>query len=243
MRSFVTLALAALSASTALAQPSNAHRRIHQRAANVANILSSKAILQGQNAPSGPIRLGSGGDYEVEFSNGSDEPELVLVVWNMNKGGTYAGNAITSCSWCNGQAPAISMPLTKSANVTVSFDSGVSGGWGAVYSDTPSTMDVEGSGGQLPNTIQEYTFSPEGVVDTSLEVYSTGHKVEAQGPLCGTSNTECVFSCNDASAEMCTYGYTLHNCAGAGQQGDNTQNGGCSAGQPGQSKWTVSFKN
>ncbi|KAL9084752.1 MAG: hypothetical protein Q9165_007927 [Trypethelium subeluteriae] len=248
MRSSIALALAALSIASTSAQPNHAHRRLHNRAATVASILSDKAILQGQNSPTGSIRLGGGGDYEVEFTNDSDENELVLLVWNMAAGGSeYSGNAITSCSWCNGQAPAISVPLTKSTNgqnnsVTVSFDSGLSGGWGAAYSDTPSTMDVQGSGGQLPNTIQEFTFSPTGVVDTSREIYPQGHDVAAQGPECGTSTSECVFTCDDSDA-ACTYGYLLHNCAGPGQQGDNTQSGGCAAGQPGQSKWTVSFKN
>ena len=249
MLTFIPLALTALSLSTALAQPNHAHRMMHRRAASFANFLSSKAILPGTNSKSAPIRLAAGGDYEVEFTNNSDDDEIVLLVWNMaDGGGTYSGNAITSCSWCSGVAPAISVPLKKPTadannSIIVSFDQGISGGWGAAYQDTPSTMDVVNGGGQLPNTIQEYTFTPDGVVDTSLEIYSKGHGVSAQGPVCSTSSNECVFTCDDTSATSCTTGYLLHNCHAEGQQGEGTVNGGCAAGQPGQSKWTVSFQN
>ncbi|KAI9677227.1 MAG: hypothetical protein M1822_008176 [Bathelium mastoideum] len=247
MRSFIPFAL---SISAALAHPNHALRHLHnKRTTAMANILDKSAILTGTNADSGPIRLGGSGDYVVDFVNDSDEDTIVLLVWNMASGGSeYSGNAITSCGWCKGVAPAISAPLHKNSSsgaanvVSVAFDSGISGGWGAAYTDTPSTLDVQGSGGQLPNTIQEFTWGEQGVVDTSLEVYSKGHSVHAKGPVCSTSNTECNFACDDASALSCEFGYTLHNCAGTGQIGDNTQSGGCSAGPVG-SKWKVSFKN
>ena len=168
------------------------------------------------NSESGGVWFGTDGPYTSEFINNAKE-DLILVIWG------------SSSSWVNTHKPLITYSLPQGTSVTISFAEGQSGAWSAIYSDT------ELYNGQIRNSWGEYTFTPEGVVDVSLEVYMDGHTMSIVGPSCTTDMNTCVFQCPPGQTS-CEDGYVLNNCtpppqgsqAGA-QYGfyDGNPSGGC----------------
>lgn len=163
-------------------------------------IISLGLIAAGANAVSsaGGVWIGTDGPYTNEFSNGSGE-DLILVIWG------------PAASWVNAQAPLITLTLANGESKTISFASGQSGAWSAIYSDT-SLLN-----GQVSNTWGEYTFTPAGVVDVSREPNMDGHSMSIVGPDCTTDMTTCVFVC--ASGTTCLTDYELLDCAAGSQSG------------------------
>lgn len=162
--------------------------------------LEGMGCLIGQNSLSAGSQawIGSDGIYTNEFSNDSDN-DLILIVWGV------------AASWVNVHIPLITISLPQQASQTISFASGMSGAWSAVYSDT------EMIDGQIANTWGEYTFGETGVVDVSREVNMLGHPLSIVGPMCTANITTCVFLCT--SGDRCTTDYTLQNCENGSQAG------------------------
>ena len=160
----------------------------------------------------GQVWIGSDGQYKNEFVNESDE-DVVICIWGV------AG------SWVNTIQPHITASIPAGQSLMVSFASGASGAWSAIYSDTQLVN------GQLSNTWGEYTFGPYGVVDVSREVNMNGHSMSIVGPSCTSDMNTCVFKCS--SGTVCTFGYVLVNCENGSQVGANygtyagAPSGGC----------------
>jgi len=158
------------------------------------------------------VWLGDDGDYVNEFSNASDEP-LILVVWGV------AG------SWVNAVQPLVTLNISPGSSRNVSFVSGTIGGFSAIYSDTTLVM------GQIFNTWGEFTLSPDGTVDVSMEVNMSGHPMSIDvGGTCVTDMERCVFQC--VSGNSCWLEYVLQNCnsqkgAQDGKDASGNPTGGC----------------
>ena len=146
----------------------------------------------------GGVWVGGDGPYTNEFFNESGE-ELILVIW-----GPHA-------SWVNVKQPLITASIANHTSVTVSFASGQTGAWSAIYDDTKMLN------GQISNTWGEYTFSPTGVVDVSKLPNMKGNKMAIVGPTCVSDMSNCVFVCK--TGDICMYDYELVNC-GPGSQPD-----------------------
>ncbi|MCJ1287636.1 hypothetical protein MMC26_006988 [Xylographa opegraphella] len=166
-----------------------------------------------QDVPgSGGVWLGDDGDYVNEFSNASNEP-VILVVWGP------AG------SWINNVQPLITLNISPGSSRNVSFATGTSGAFSAIYSDTTLVN------GQVYNTWGEYTHSLYGVVDVSMEVNMSGHPMSIHnGNECVTDMEQCVFQC--VSGNSCWLEYVLQNCASQKGAQDGTDSfgkpsGGC----------------
>lgn len=188
---------------------------------DVESVVSKLGLAgSGANAQSsnGQAWLGSGGPYTNTFYNQASE-HVVLVVWG------------SQGSWVNAQVPLITQSIAPGESTLVSFATGFSGAFSAIYSDT------ELVNGQVSNTWGEATFSGAySTVDVSREVNMSGHGLEIVTPQCTTNMNTCVFVCN--SGNSCEYGYTLQNCAAGSQPGANfgtanygagpVDSGGCS---------------
>jgi len=166
-----------------------------------------------QDVPnSGGVWLGDDGDYVNEFSNASDEP-LILVVWGPD------------ASWVNENQPLITLNISPGSSRNVSFATGTSGAFSAIYSDTVLSY------GQISNTWGEYTHTSQGTVDVSMEPNMSGHPMSINnGGGCVTDTKTCVFQC--PSGNSCWKEYLLVNCDTGSQTGaqDGTYNGGASGG-------------
>lgn len=147
------------------------------------------------------VWIGDDGPFTNEFSNQSGE-DLVLVVWGPD------------ASWVNANQPLITYSLPEGENATLSFASGLSGAWSAIYSDTALVN------GQVSNTWGEFTFGPYGVVDVSREVNMNGHSMSIVGPECTTDMNTCVFTC-PSGQDSCWTEYELLNCDNGSQPGAN----------------------
>lgn len=175
-------------------------------------LLSALSILEGSNADSNTadVWFGNDGDYITEFENDSDE-DIVLIVWG------------PSGSWVNVDSPFITYQMSAGSSVNVSFASGVSGGWSAIYSDT--TL----SNGQVYNTWGEYTFDGEySTFDVTRLVNMNGHDLSIVGSECTSDMETCVFTCD--SGDSCEYDYTLENCDSQSGAEDGTYDGADSGG-------------
>ncbi|MCJ1377751.1 hypothetical protein MMC17_000847 [Xylographa soralifera] len=172
-----------------------------------------------QDVPnSGGVWLGDDGDYVNEFSNASDEP-LILVVWG------------PAASWVNKFQPLITLNISPGSSRNVSFATGTSGAFSAIYSDTVLSY------GQISNTWGEYTHSLYGTVDVSMEPNMSGHPMSIQNGGadggCLTDMNTCVFQCT--SGNSCWQEYVLVNCATNSQPGaqdgtfEGAASGGCGA--------------
>lgn len=230
------LALAALAIGQVAAGTLN-HRHFHMRreahgALDVESIekrdvLSASSLQQltkigalpGTNAASssgGLVWLGNDGPYTNDFQNNSTEP-IILAIWGP------AG------SWVGAIKPLITVSLPPGAVQTVSFASGASGAWSAIYPETTLTQY-----GQIGNTWGEYTFAGQwSTFDVSREVAMNGRAQKIVSPKCVSDMSTCVFVCTDGS-NSCLTAYTLQNCAAGSQPGAQTgtyagaASGGCS---------------
>jgi hypothetical protein len=192
-----------------------------KRAAALSSVDSAKLISMGVNsalgvnswAPTSNVWLGQGGPYQNELINNSGQ-DLIVVFWGV------AG------SWVNAVQPAITVSIPNNGTQWVSFASGASGAYTAVYPDTTMVN------GQISNTWVEYTMGQYGVVDISREVNMNGHNMQIQGPNCVSNMNTCVFKCPPGQS-VCTYGYILENCENGSQIGANygtyagAPSGGC----------------
>jgi len=154
----------------------------------------------GRDVPgSSGVWLGDDGDYVNEFTNESNEG-VVLLVWG------------PAASWVNKFQPLITLNISPGSSRNVSFATGTSGAFSAVYSDTSLVN------GQVSNTWGEFTHSTDGVVDVSMEVNMSGHGMSidtANG--CTTNMEQCVFQCT--SGNSCWQEYVLKNCDAGSQPG------------------------
>jgi hypothetical protein len=162
--------------------------------------LTATSCLPGINAVAAGASawIGSDGAYTNTFTNNAGE-SLILVIWGPEG------------SWVNVAAPLITLSLAPGDVETVSFATGLSGAWSAIYSDTASVN------GQISNTWGEFTFSPSGVVDVSREVNMNGHGMVINGPTCTSDMDTCVFQCS--SGDVCMTDYVLLNCDNGSQEG------------------------
>ncbi|MCJ1392782.1 hypothetical protein MMC18_005653 [Xylographa bjoerkii] len=159
------------------------------------------------------VWLGDDGDYVNEFTNESGEG-VVLLVWG------------PAASWVNKFPPLIALNISPGSSRNVSFATGTSGAFSAIYSDTTLVM------GQVSNTWGEYTHTTNGVVDVSMEPNMSGHGMSINnGGGCTTDMKTCVFQCT--SGNSCWQEYALVNCANDSQKGaqygldDGMPSGGC----------------
>jgi len=161
--------------------------------------LSSIGCMTGTNSlTGGSAWLGGGGPYTSVFINSAAE-DIILVVWGPD------------ASWVNSQAPLITVSLPSGGAQTVSFASGLSGAWSAIYPDTDMVN------GQISNTWGEFTWSLYGVFDISREVNMGGHDMEIVGSECTSTMDTCVFMCT--SGNTCMTDYVLQNCGTGSQPG------------------------
>lgn len=218
--SYTTLVLGALAIGQAIAgpfkhthfhakkeaEPLNLESTVVKRASALSEAHSTKLLSEmafkslGVNADSnnGGVWLGDDGAYTNEFTNESGE-ELILIIW-----GPHA-------SWVNVHPPLITVTIANGSSTTVSFASGQTGAWSAIYEDT------EMLNGQVSNTWGEYTFSPMGVVDVSKLPNMQGNKMTIVGPTCVSDMEQCVFVCK--TGDICMYDYELVNCSPESQPG------------------------
>ena len=158
------------------------------------------------------VWIGDDGPYTVTFHNEADE-DITLVIW-----GPWG-------SWVNVHTPLITSTIDKATNLTISFASGQTGAWSAVYEDT------EMLNGQISNTWGEYTFGPTGVVDVSREPNMNGKAMSIVGPTCTSDMERCVFVCKEGT--VCMTNYELQNCGPESQPfaqygyHDGAPTGGC----------------
>jgi len=186
-------------------------------ATDAARLTSLCFIAKGVNSATnnGEVWYGTYVAYTSEFINNSGQA-LILVIWG------------PSGSWVNAVQPYITYSLAAGSQVSISFASGQSGAWSAIYSDTTLVN------GQVSNTWGEYTMSLYGVVDVSREVNMSGHTMSIVGPECTTDMSTCVFVCSNG-ANVCgdSGTYALDNCATGSQSGasygtyDGNPSGGC----------------
>jgi len=175
------------------------------------NTLGAQVGINSQTN-NGKAWIGDDGAYVHEFINASGE-DIIAVVWG------EAG------SWVNAQAPLVTHSLPVGSSTKISFASGYSGAFAALYPDTALVN------GQVSQTWGEYTHSVEGVVDVSREVNMNGRPLTIVGPTCTTSLTQCVFVCS--SGTSCEFDYLLQNCDPATQPGAQfgtyagSDSGGC----------------
>lgn len=170
--------------------------------AHSVKLLSDMAFSSlGKNSdlPSDGVWLGDNGPYTNEFWNESGE-DLILVIWGPEG------------SWVNVKQPLITASIANGSCTTVSFASGQSGAWSAIYDDTKMLN------GQVSNTWGEFTFRPSGVVDVSKLPNMKGKKMTIVGPTCVSDMTQCVFECPDGE-DICMYNYKLVNCEPESQVG------------------------
>lgn len=207
---FVVLANLAFSSAAA----------IPQKRGLVSDVLSALGALTGTNAASSSAGcqawFGKDGDYTSEFINNSGE-DIELVLW-----GSWA-------SWVNVNKPLINHSLKNGSSVHVSYASGISGGFAAVYSDTKLVN------GQVSETWGEFTFDGMySTFDVSREVNMNGHDMSMETDGCTSDMDTCVFKCLEGTT--CMTGYELSNCATGSQDGASygvyagAPSGGCLVG-------------
>jgi hypothetical protein len=146
--------------------------------------------INGETSDKG-VWFGEDGPYTNEFHNESGE-DLILVVWGRDS------------SWVNVKQPLITTSIANDSSTTISFATGQSGAWAAIYHDTVMLN------GQISNVWGEYTFSPTGVVDVSKLPNMKGNKMTIIGPTCVSNMELCCFECS--SGDVCMYDYKLINC-------------------------------
>ncbi|ERF73865.1 hypothetical protein EPUS_05877 [Endocarpon pusillum Z07020] len=161
--------------------------------------MAFSALGKNSELPADGVWLGDNGPYTNEFWNESGE-DLILVIWG------------PEASWVNVKQPLITASIANGSSTTVSFASGQSGAWSAIYDDTAMLN------GQISNTWGEYTFSPSGVVDVSRLPNMKGNAMTIVGPTCVSDMTRCVFECPEGE-DICMYNYKLVNCAPESQVG------------------------
>lgn len=137
------------------------------------------------------VWLGDDGPYTNEYTNESGE-DLIVIIWG------------SEGSWVNVKQPHITASIANDSSITVSFASGQSGAWAAIYPDTVMLN------GQVHNTWGEYTFSEMGVVDVSKLPNMKGKKMTIVGPTCVSDMEQCYFACK--TGDICMYDYELVNC-------------------------------
>lgn len=211
MRSYTPFAvLANLAFSSAAAIP--------QERDIVSSFLSLLGIDVGVNADSNSETawFGNDGDYLGEFVNDSGE-EIELVIWG------------PAASWVNENQPLITTNLTHGNSVNVSFATGLSGGFAAIYNTT------ELSYGQVFNTWGEFTVNGEySTFDISRLVNMEGRNMSIESSDCTSNMDTCVFTCD--SGLSCEFDYELTNCTTGSQKGaeyglyDGAASGGCLVG-------------
>lgn len=199
----IALALATL-ASQVAAGPFR-HSQFHKKNAvvkrdalstNGASMISSLGIMPGKNS----CATDGTGTNTLTFTNNAAD-ELVIVVWDSTVG--YQASFVKSCQ------AIITESIQPGETVTYNLDGYTSGAFAPIYSDT--TMS---EWGQIMNTWGEFTFGQWGTFDVSREVYATGRNVSMVSDTCTSDMDNCVFKCNDASAESCGVAgsYALNNC-------------------------------
>lgn len=206
MRSFAPLAVLANLALVSAAVLPQVQKR---------SLLSALGVATSSNTGSSAW-VGSNGPYTGEFINDSAE-NIELVIWG------------PAASWVNADTPLVTYALAPKASVTVSFASGLSGGFSAVYADT------ELVNGQVSNTWGEFTFNGEySTFDVSRMVNMDGNDLSIVVEECTSNMDTCVFTCPDSTT--CMTGYELTNCATGSQAGaeygtyDGAASGGCLVG-------------
>ena len=176
--------------------------------------------------------IGSGGPFELEFTNNAAE-DIILVVWS----GYNFATTVVAMGVCE-TTPNVTVSLEQGSSTTISFnpdnhaDSQISGAFAAIYNST-----VINYAGQVGNTWGEFTFSTENAfstLDVSRLIERNGDNMSIQNykkkggdKTCLSDMDTCVFVCTD-SATSCAY--TLANCpvGAAGNTADASgQNGGC----------------
>lgn len=211
MRSFAAIAtLASMAVSSALAVPTP----VVQERGLIADLISLLGILTGSNSKTSDCAawLGNDGDYTSEFINNSGE-DISVVVWG------------PAASWVNVNKPYITYDLKNGSSFNVTYSSGISGGWAAVYDDTKLVN------GQVSETWGEFTFDGQfSTFDVSREVNMQGRNMTIESSECVSDMDTCVFKC--LSGDVCTTGYELVNCATNSQKGamTGTYNGAASGG-------------
>jgi hypothetical protein len=216
MRSFAPLAvLANLALSSALAIPK---RGLVSDV--LSEVLSAVGVLTGTNSKTNDgcsAWLGNDGDYTSEFENLSGE-DVTLVVWG------------PAASWVNVNVPLITHTINNGSTLNVTYASGISGGWAAIYNDTKLVN------GQISETWGEFTFDGTySTFDVSPEVNMKGHNMTIESSECKSSMDTCVFQCTNSDTS-CWTEYELVNCATGSQKGamtgtyDGAASGGCLVG-------------
>jgi len=230
MLSFIpTVALLGLAAvSNAVAIPQVQERGLVSDI--IGDILEVLGVLTGSNADSASSGceawIGTGGDYTGEFINDSGE-NVTLVVWG------------SAGSWVNVDAPLITYSLGNKQSLNVSFASGASGAWAAIYSNTSLVN------GQISETWGEYTFDGQySTFDVSREVNMDGRSMKIETEGCTSDMDTCVFQCTGDVAS-CWQDYELINCATGSQTGAEygtyagAASGGCLVGSNNYVKTTI----
>lgn len=169
--------------------------------ADVDAILTALGVLAGTNSKTDDCDawIGTGGEYTGEFINDSGE-NITLVVWG------------SAGSWVNVDAPLITYPIANGSSLNVSFATGASGAWAAIYSNTTLVN------GQIAETWGEFTFDGTySTFDVSREVNMDGRAMSIETEGCTSNMTTCVFQC--LSGTSCWETYELSNCATGSQLG------------------------
>jgi len=208
MRSFSALAIAAnLALSSAAAIP------VQKRDTSLCSLLGITPAINALTELGSSVWIGDNGPYVSEFINNSGE-DIEVVVWG------------AASSWVNVAAPLIAHPLANGSSFNVSFASGSSGAWAAVYEDTKMLN------GQISNTWGEYTFNGQfSTFDVSRLPNMNGRDMTITGTECKSNMDTCVFTCD--AGETCMTGYNLLNCDGPGAQSGSyagAASGGCLVG-------------
>ncbi|KAL1303020.1 hypothetical protein AAFC00_003333 [Neodothiora populina] len=190
-------------------------------------ILNILGVLTGTNSFTSDCEawIGTDGEYISEFENVSGE-NVTLVVWG------------TEGSWVNVKKPLITYEMSNGTSLNVSFSSGASGAWAAIYENT--TM----ANGQISETWGEYTFDGQfSTFDVSREVNMGGHSMTIETDGCTSDMDTCVFKC--LSGDSCWQEYDLFNCDNGSQTGamkgtyDGAASGGCRVGDDKRVKTTL----
>lgn len=195
--------------------------------ADVDAILSALGVLVGTNSKTNDCEawIGNDGDYINEVTNNSGE-NVTMVVWG------------SAGSWVNVNKPLITYPIANGTSMNISFASGASGAWAAIYENTTMVN------GQISETWGEYTFDGTySTFDVSREVNMEGHAMAIETDGCVSNMTTCVFQC--LSGTSCWQEYELSNCATGSQKGaeygtyDGAASGGCLVGSNKKVKTTL----
>jgi len=212
MRFSAALAIAAnVALSSAAAIPA-----LQERSTSLCQALGITPAINAVSNSGASVWIGDNGPYVTEYINNSGE-QIEVVVWG------------SASSWVNVAAPLIAQTLNNGSSFKVSFASGSSGAWSAVYEDTKMLN------GQISNTWGEYTFNGQfSTFDVSRLPNMAGHGMTISTDNCKSDMNTCVFTCQ--SGNTCMTGYNLLNCATGSQPGASSgtyagaPSGGCLVG-------------